>query len=599
MRESILPARVRVAVVAVLGVFLAGMAIFGLARAAGSLDITLLASERYFSPNGDEQEDAVVVGFCLSEAANMDIWVVSESGDRVRTVEDGVSHAGGSCAGSGQSRFEWDGKDDDGQVVADGVYTAHLHGRSSEAESGDVTIRLGVDTRTPGALSSPAPGAALSGTVAWAFTPTTGFDPDSVSVSCQSGGGSASSATPGPDGRFTGELETSGCSNGENQLQARASWTDEFGQTHTWSAPAVPVTLRNPPQLTVLTAARSFSPNGDDQEDTVSGGYCLSDRAEVDIWVSDGSGTRVRTIENGTTHDAGGCGWPPIWFSWDGRDGGDRVVPDGVYTVHLVARNAGGDSGGATLQFGVDSRMPGRLTTPAPDAVVSGATAWAFTPTAGFDVDTVSVSCQGGGGGSASSDTPTPDGRFTGELETSGCSNGANQLQAAASWTDQFGQFHNWSAPALPVTIRSVPQVSVLSAERYFSPDGDEQEDVVSVAYCLSQSARVDVWVADASGTRVRTIEDQAARDGGGCVWGQNAFSWDGKDDSGQVVADGVYAAHLTAGNATGDSADVRFRIGVDTRRPGELTTPAPGSVLSGTVPWEFTPAAGFRLEAG
>jgi Ca2+-binding RTX toxin-like protein/PKD repeat protein/flagellar hook assembly protein FlgD len=595
MRESMLPTRARSGVVAVLGIFLAGMAIFGLARAAESLDITVLTAERAFSPDGDGQDDAVSVTYCLSEAANMDIWVTSGSGARVRSVEDGVSHAGGSCSAV-QSQFSWDGKDDDGRVVADGVYTAHLQGHSADAQSGDMTIRLGVDTRAPGALSTPAPGSTLSGTVAWVFTPTAGFELDSVSVGCQ-GGGWSTSPEPGPGGRYAGELDTSGCANGANQLQPSASWTDQFAQSHSWSAPGVAVTLRNPPQLTVQTAARSFSPDGDDQEDTASGGYCLTQPAQVDIWVASASGTRVRTIEDGKDHDAEGCGWSPTWFSWDGRDGGGQVVPDGVYTVHLLARNAGGDSGGATLQLGVDTRSPGRLTTPSADAVVSGTTAWAFTPTAGFDLGGVSVSCQGGGGGWASSDTPGPDGRFTGELDTSGCGNGPNQLQAAATWTDQFGQAHSWSAPAVAVTVRSAPQVSVLSGERYFSPDGDEQEDAVSVSYCLSQAATVDIWVTDSSGARVRAIEDRTAHDSAGCGWGQNVFSWDGKDDRGRVVPDGLYAAHLTAANAAGDSGDVSIRVGVDTRRPGALTTPPPGAELTGPVPWELAPAADFRLE--
>lgn len=81
--------------------------------------------------------------------------MTDETGTRVRTLEDAVSHAGNSQCSNNQ--VVWDGKDDAGKVVTDGVYTLRLHAVDGTGATGDATARLGVDTRTPGALTSPTP----------------------------------------------------------------------------------------------------------------------------------------------------------------------------------------------------------------------------------------------------------------------------------------------------------------------------------------------------------------------------------------------------------------------------------------------------------
>jgi FlgD Ig-like domain len=133
-----LPPRALAAGIGIVGVVLAGLAMVGLARAAEPVDLSVSSSERYFSPDGDGQEDTTTVSYCLSQAANLDIWVTDGSGARVRTLEAGVSHSASPCGGSPTS-FGWDGKDDGGRVVGDGIYTVHLIAHAAEAESGDVT----------------------------------------------------------------------------------------------------------------------------------------------------------------------------------------------------------------------------------------------------------------------------------------------------------------------------------------------------------------------------------------------------------------------------------------------------------------------------
>src|SRR5262249_25890166 len=141
-------------------------------------------SHRYFSPNGDGQDDSVDVYYCLSESANVTIDVTGSSSDVVRTLEDDVSHAGGTYCSGWNNYVVWDGKDDAGRVVPGGVYTVRVRAVDGSGQTGEDTVQVGVDTRTPGALTSPAPNDTLSGTVNWTFTPTAGFGLRQVEVYC-------------------------------------------------------------------------------------------------------------------------------------------------------------------------------------------------------------------------------------------------------------------------------------------------------------------------------------------------------------------------------------------------------------------------------
>ena len=68
-------------------------------------------------------------------------------------------------------------------------------------------------------------------------------------------------------------MDTTQCADGANGLVAVVSWIDPFGVAHSWSAPAVSVTINNgastPPQLSIPSWVKTyFSPNGDGQADT-------------------------------------------------------------------------------------------------------------------------------------------------------------------------------------------------------------------------------------------------------------------------------------------------------------------------------------------
>src|SRR3954454_25255197 len=137
-----------------------------------------------------------------------------------------------------------------------------------------------------------------------------------------------------------------------------------------------------------------------------------------------------------------------------------------------------------------------------------------------------------------------------------------------------FDRFRAWWTPwraALVLalaTVMSVVGYAVAQADagptitiadgaiRYFSPNGDGQEDVVDLPYCLASAANVTVRVEDGGGHVVRTLEDGVSRQGSaGCGAWNNDVSWDGTGATGQPVPDGIYTLRIHAVDGSGQTA--------------------------------------------
>ena len=92
------------------------------------LVIRFATKPAHFSPNGDDYRDETRVGFDLSEPAEVTFSVVDSEGNEVRRIVDERM-----LAGDAKHRFDWDGRDDDGNVVPDGTYRMRVVRRTTRA----------------------------------------------------------------------------------------------------------------------------------------------------------------------------------------------------------------------------------------------------------------------------------------------------------------------------------------------------------------------------------------------------------------------------------------------------------------------------------
>jgi subtilase family serine protease len=107
-----------------------------------------------------------------------------------------------------------------------------------------------------------------------------------------------------------------------------------------------------------------------------------------------------------------------------------------------------------------------------------------------------------------------------------------------------------------------VPLLANLTqSDYYLSPDGDGVKDSVLFRYTVLSPTRVDVRVVgpDPAGPDEPPGQEVWRTAFEHTTWGPQSFSWDGKDASGQVVADGRYTVYIN---------DLPFRVEVDDTPP-------------------------------
>ena len=107
------------------------------------LVIRFATKPAHFSPNADGYRDTSEIGFDLSEPASVSFMVVDSEGTEVRRIISSRR-----LAGDAKHRFTWDGRDDDGNVVADGTYRMRVV-RRDESRVIDSVKEIDVDTVPP------------------------------------------------------------------------------------------------------------------------------------------------------------------------------------------------------------------------------------------------------------------------------------------------------------------------------------------------------------------------------------------------------------------------------------------------------------------
>jgi len=107
------------------------------------LVIRFAAMPKQFSPNGDGKRDVTRVGFDLSEPATVSFYVMDGEGGEVRRIVDDAP-----LAGDAKHRFRWNGRDDEGRPVPDGVYRMRVVQRS-EGRVINSAKRVRVDREPP------------------------------------------------------------------------------------------------------------------------------------------------------------------------------------------------------------------------------------------------------------------------------------------------------------------------------------------------------------------------------------------------------------------------------------------------------------------
>ncbi|MBI3009900.1 MAG: hypothetical protein HYY57_02825, partial [Candidatus Omnitrophica bacterium] len=289
----------------------------------------------------------------------------------------------------------------------------------------------------------------------------------------------------------------------------------------------------------------------------------------------------VRNAINATVRILSGSG-NSFAQDWVGDDASGQILPDGSYTYWMdsTSLSTGQSAAPAVGRISLDSTLPiADITAPTPDQMVNGAVNILGTAAGG---SFSSYRLEYGPG-------PLPSAWTTIVFRTTAVTDGllatwdtANLLEPI--YTLRLTVNSSNSSPAVetaPVRLLSLSNLQGFSS--VFSPNADGRKDTTTVSAQTTYPVNWTLTFTDGTAAAVRTFT------GSSSVINQ---VWDGRNDSGNIVPDGVYACQLQgvepASGVTVNS-QVQSTIIVDTVFPiAQITSPTEGQVILTDGPLSF-----------
>jgi outer membrane protein OmpA-like peptidoglycan-associated protein/flagellar hook assembly protein FlgD len=322
------------------------------------------------------------------------------------------------------------------------------------------------------------------------------------------------------------------------------------------------------PTATLRAEYLAFSPNNDGSQDEMNFTQTGSDEA---IWLGE---VRRAGEPNEAVRTIRMSGQPPARFSWDGLTDSGAIAPDGNYTYQLSATDQAGNTGrSAAIAFSLSTAdTPVLLTTdsrafsPNGDGVKDSIaiipqlqvnrdiSSWKVEvlDSAGNSVRTFegqnSVPASLAWNGRTNTNTAAGDGTYTARIEV------------------RYAAGNQPSASSRPFVLDTAPpRAELASPYTLFSPNGDGKRDTLPINLVTEGNDTWDAVITDAQGRVVQSRNWTGAAP---------ALSWDGTDQAGNSVPDGIYRLTLSSADEAGNSLRKTIdTITVDARIPRVFLT--------------------------
>ena len=474
--------------------------------------------------------------------------------------------------------FEWNGSDDSGSPLPDGVYTYKVSatdraGNSSapasisniiySADKPVTNISIigskyfspdgdGKNDTISFAVKVPVPDAkSVNKLSEWAVKIT---DSNGSAVKTFSGkdnppsnvtfDGKNDSGTKLPDGNYQA-LVTAKYSNGYEPDVVKSP---EFTLDTT------------PPVAKIKASSPTFSPDGDGNLDTVvfTQDIASDSGAPVEKWVGKVVDSNGKTM---TEFDFGS--FPPDEFEWNGLDDDGNLAADGKYRYVLSATDlAGNFFEKPSDEITLDTSKTELLLAVSPLAFNSTKQSVKLSPVvkAGSSINEYSVEVKNEKGETvwSQSGTSLPSSFSWNGLASDGSRCADGKYSANLSTKSSNGSEAKTSSQKFEIDTVE-PAVNLSAAYTLFSPDGDGKKDTLDIA---AETSSEDKWTANVLDSKNQVVRSY--------TWHGKVpakVSWDGTDDSGNKVADGTYKIAFSSEDAAGNKGSAEIgNIVVDSR---------------------------------
>ncbi len=520
-----------------------------------------------FSPNADGNKDTLPLSLTGSTELSWKGSLQDAQGQEVLGLE---------WKDQAPPSFQWDGRNAQGLLVADGVYGFRLAAtdRAGNAFAGKLdnilvsTLATPINITISDSYFSPNGDSVKDRVLFQLSVPvTTGIEKWSLAV-----------ANPAGEARrtFTGtsslpmEIVFDGRDDA-GQVLAEGSYTGKLavlyinGNNPKADSPALVIDL-SPPSASTSADLVIFSPDGDGNKDTVA---IFQETSEEQLWQG--------TIESAAGQPVRAFSWrgaadPRI--QWDGRSDEGKLAPDGVYLYTLKATDRAGNSGESR-------RVQFELNTQATEVFLA-ADADVFSPNADGTKDSLTVRPRlkvtegvasytlrildkaGQAVRSLQAQNRAPQDFAWDGLDNRGRRAPDGEYAAELSLEYQKGDRHLVKTGVFSVDTQA-PTVEASAEYGLFSPDGDGSKDFIPISQSSSSEELWEGAFYNPKGEAVRSYywKGQAA-----------SLRWDGKDENGNKIPDGQYLYRIKGTDRAGNSVTREIRgITLDTRQTAAFLT--------------------------
>jgi outer membrane protein OmpA-like peptidoglycan-associated protein/flagellar hook assembly protein FlgD len=535
------------------------------------------ANAMIFSPDGDGNKDTFRIA---QTGSKEDLWaavVTSGAGSPVRTVL---------TKDAAPADFAWDGKNDTGSIVPDGVYAYSISAKDRAGNTASASVtNIIVDTDKPSinisidqaAFSPNGDGAKDVVTLAPSVPVITGLIDWTIQIRSRDGTvvrtwtGNAAAKPVAFDGK-----NDSGSAVAEGDYQAKISARYINGFAPSAQSPYFTLDV-TAPEAQVRASGSIFSPVGDGKLDTVTftqqAGTEPSWTGEIFAIGTDGkiSGKAIRTAALGST--------PETALVWDGRDDAGKLAGDGKYGYRLSSTDRAGNTGYSNVAVV-------ELNTEKADLILQQSLA-AFSPNgdgvkdsivftpivkAATSVDHYALAIKERSG--AVVKTMAGTGKIPATFSWNGIADAADGSATGPRVPDGFytasievtlinQQVTKSQAPEFEIDTK-FPTIDVSSPFTVFSPNADGNRDTIPVTQTSSEET---LWKGTIAG-KTGIVKNYS--------WNKTAgnFDWDATDDSGNKVPDGTYTYSVTSEDRAGNRTTKDLSgIAVDARVPKAYIT--------------------------
>ncbi|MFZ5986607.1 MAG: FlgD immunoglobulin-like domain containing protein [Bacillota bacterium] len=498
-----------------------------------------------FVPDG---KTVNTISFILSKEAQVKLYVYNKDGNLVKKLADSKSYAG-------TNTVTWNGQNDLGAIVESGTYTYIVTAvNTAESMAQKVTGTVTVDSAAPVISSdsiSPNPfiptdsnNTTLTYTLSEdAKTTVTIYDSigNKVIILDSSAQKKAGVNTTLWDGK-----NASGIIVPKSTYSYKIEAVDAAGLE---AKPVVGTIAVSDDQVPLIYSVNDtpdpFKPNGKTYSTIL---FTLSKDVDLTLNITNSSGALVKKLASGTAYTGNNA------VTWNGQNDAGVIVGAGKYTYTITAVDkANNKSQKYSGSIAVDMSSPGVTGASfnpnpfTPNGTNTGTLSYTLSENASVTISIYdsrntlvrtlenNTSKQAGlnsalWDGKNSSGIIVPDGNYTYKIEAID-----PVLQTSVPVTG-----------IIMVDGRSPLVTNVNDTPDPFAPDGTK---VSTISFALSEDANVKIGLYDINNKLIKTLRNSTMPQG------TNKVTWDGKDSSGKIAANGLYTYSIEAQDNFGNQA--------------------------------------------